>query len=986
MNIHNLKSIFSRSPSPAQNINNNPQLSKRGSAFAGNKAESNSAGGNKPGSPISSLTDCLLQQSSLTSPSEDISGLCYINALQACNLGGINRSTNIYPVLHMSVGSYKKSSIPIRADRNPFFNEEFEFLLPNHHCLIHISIMDSSAGVLIGEADLPIYEYKPQILHTLDVKLNNQDASINIKFAYEIIQSYSNQILFNANKHSSNANTNSNNALKEANNELHQSINIFYNKVISPDLVILKALFLFIEKCSDLSQSQIDKLLNAILTILIHSSLSLTLEFIEYGISRELLSVEDNNSLFRRNTPSCKILSAFTLNPQIGRNYLHSILGPFITQIIELDHNLEIDPSRGQVDSIDHRQKELSKACQLLLDNIIGSLDKVPTSLKYVANALKRLIKQKYNNTNNNNNNYSNNNNNNNSGSPAQDNRRSSDLAPAVEYLASSPSRSIGLSSPSSSMSLSVEDRCNDAVHNSLASFFFLRYLCPALVTPVHYGIINKPPPNNSLRTLMLLGKVIQSLANTANIHNLSTSGVEIVNKRRSIDVNGSLVMKEAYMQSMMPIIQSNITNVANFLDKITQIQSIQTAIRPHIITQDNNISNNNSNSNNYSNNNDSERKRVLYSVVQLHSFTAEHLQSVGDILRINLLSGQFSLQTNTNIDSKATEEARKLLDIARFRLKLAPYSQESKVRKPSNSNNNEGNSSEISEYIREFENCVKGRSDAASKNSGNSSNLSFLDSIRSKFSAGAEKNSNRKSTIITTESSANQNISSAKKLSTISANEGISRPSVAKNNLTSVEEGKAHLDNNEKTPSNSSATATAQNKQLSDDLLLFKQEALQVQLHLSNLLDEKQEFIMELQSQNASLAKECKQLKLEIDQCKAKKVNENNTDSIIEEEEEANHEQATFHDQHENKSSDEGEKIDFPLVPGLSTSSSSPAILATSSSNNSSLTKKELELQNSNLLSQLDTFQSNQVNLLRRIEIMKKQLKLFNIHSTQQE
>ncbi|KAJ6249293.1 ras gtpase-activating protein [Anaeramoeba flamelloides] len=48
----------------------------------------------------------------------------------------------------------------------------------------------------------------------------------------------------------------------------------------------------------------------------------------------------------------------------------------------------------------------------------------------------------------------------------------------------------------------------------TLAGFIFLRFLCPAIVVPESYGIIDTAPNNTSRRALVLVSKVIQSIAN----------------------------------------------------------------------------------------------------------------------------------------------------------------------------------------------------------------------------------------------------------------------------------------------------------------------------------------------------------------------------------------------------------------------------------------------------------------------------------------
>jgi hypothetical protein len=54
------------------------------------------------------------------------------------------------------------------------------------------------------------------------------------------------------------------------------------------------------------------------------------------------------------------------------------------------------------------------------------------------------------------------------------------------------------------------------AFHVAMTGIFFLRFVCPALIAPQQFGLRDTPPPGAEQRTLLLLAKVIQMLANDA--------------------------------------------------------------------------------------------------------------------------------------------------------------------------------------------------------------------------------------------------------------------------------------------------------------------------------------------------------------------------------------------------------------------------------------------------------------------------------------
>jgi hypothetical protein len=53
-----------------------------------------------------------------------------------------------------------------------------------------------------------------------------------------------------------------------------------------------------------------------------------------------------------------------------------------------------------------------------------------------------------------------------------------------------------------------------EAVYKSIGGFFYLRFVAPAITAPQAYGLLEHPPNPVCQRQLVLIGKVIQNLAN----------------------------------------------------------------------------------------------------------------------------------------------------------------------------------------------------------------------------------------------------------------------------------------------------------------------------------------------------------------------------------------------------------------------------------------------------------------------------------------
>lgn len=86
------------------------------------------------------------------------------------------------------------------------------------------------------------------------------------------------------------------------------------------------------------------------------------------------------------------------------------------------------------------------------------------------------------------------------------------------------------------------------SVCSLIGGFFFLRFINPAIVTPQSYMIVEKQPSQNPRRTLTLIAKMLQNLANKP-AHN-----------------------KETYMTALALFSEANKDRVAEFLNKLCDV------------------------------------------------------------------------------------------------------------------------------------------------------------------------------------------------------------------------------------------------------------------------------------------------------------------------------------------------------------------------------------------------------------------------------
>lgn len=93
-----------------------------------------------------------------------------------------------------------------------------------------------------------------------------------------------------------------------------------------------------------------------------------------------------------------------------------------------------------------------------------------------------------------------------------------------------------------------------DAVYKGLGGLYFLRFVCPAITAPHVYGLLERAPNGATQRQLVLIGKVIQSIAN------MSPPG-----------------RKEPYMEVMGGFINQSIPRIKEFYDNLRQAANVET-------------------------------------------------------------------------------------------------------------------------------------------------------------------------------------------------------------------------------------------------------------------------------------------------------------------------------------------------------------------------------------------------------------------------
>jgi Ras GTPase-activating protein 1 len=198
---------------------------------------------------------------------------------------------------------------------------------------------------------------------------------------------------------------------------------------------------------------------------------------------------EETSTLFRGASLSTALMDVYMKS--VCTDFLHSAIFPTVHKIIESRHqSCELNPNK--IESTTEACANAEFLLQVLDDiteSIFMSSEACPRTLRYVCYCLQRNVMQKW---------------------------------PNERFVKT----------------------------RAVSGFIFLRLLCPAILNPRSFNLISEPPPPAASRSLIMIAKCLQNLANLVEFG-----------------------AKESYMEVVNPFILKNKERMVVFLDHLSSVR-----------------------------------------------------------------------------------------------------------------------------------------------------------------------------------------------------------------------------------------------------------------------------------------------------------------------------------------------------------------------------------------------------------------------------
>lgn len=179
--------------------------------------------------------------------------------------------------------------------------------------------------------------------------------------------------------------------------------------------------------------------------------LQIQTKFLTDIVLAEVLQLEDNSLTFRGNSLATKAMESYM--KLVGESYLKQTLSDCVRSIIDTNHDLEIDPSKvSNQSSLQSNREELVQILHLVCGRVFNSCVNFPIEMKHVFSCLRTECK----------------------------------------------------------LNGKTDEMCDTLISASI----FLRFICPAILSPNLFNLTQEYPQEKAARKLTLAAKTLQTIAN----------------------------------------------------------------------------------------------------------------------------------------------------------------------------------------------------------------------------------------------------------------------------------------------------------------------------------------------------------------------------------------------------------------------------------------------------------------------------------------
>jgi hypothetical protein len=183
------------------------------------------------------------------------------------------------------------------------------------------------------------------------------------------------------------------------------------------------------------------------------------IDWLRFLIAEEIERTDDANVLFRGNSILTKAMDSYM--KMVGMEYLENVLGNVLREIVDEKISCEVDPTRiEKKDQLKQNWSKLIGYAVAIWNNIENSRTSIPREMRILFNFIQKKVTEKF-----------------------------------------------GTSNSKMQM----------VRFTSVSGFLFLRLFCPCILNPKLFGLAKDYADNKTSRTLTLLAKTLQCLANLAS-------------------------------------------------------------------------------------------------------------------------------------------------------------------------------------------------------------------------------------------------------------------------------------------------------------------------------------------------------------------------------------------------------------------------------------------------------------------------------------